>query len=153
MKLFDTLKNFEHTFTGWVAKAYVKFRNEEPALVAMGDRVYPYVKSATQIALSFEAPAVAAAAGPILDEIHAKIDTAAALLYDFGPHPTVVNALQTASNDLASFEQTAGIKSDGAKTAISKALSSLQAFVAAVTGAAANITPPPPLDKVPDPAA
>lgn len=153
MKLLDTLKSWEHTFTGWVAKAYVAFRNEEPSLIAMGDRVYPYVKSAVQIAIGFESPEVAKAAGPLMDTIHAKIDTAAALLYDFGAHPTVVTALQTAQDDLASFEATAGIKSDAAKGAISKALSSFQALVAAVIGAAGSIHPPliptPPTGTVP----
>lgn len=141
MSVLDTLKSWEHTFTGWVAKAYSAFRKEEPSVIALGDRVFPYVKNATQIALSFEDPAVAAAAGPIMDQIHAKLDTAASLLYDFGPNPTVTGAIQTAQTDLASFEQTAGIKSDGAKNAISKALSSLQAFVAAVTGVAGAVKP------------
>lgn len=142
MSVLDTLKSWEHNFTSFVAKAYTAFRKEEPTVIALGDRVFPYVKSATQIALSFEAPEVAAAAGPIMDQIHSKLDTAASLLYDFGPNPTVAGALQTAQNDLASFEQTAGIKSDGAKNAISKALSSFQAFVAAVTGAASAVTQP-----------
>lgn len=138
MKLLDTLKSWEHTFTSFVVKAYTAFRNEEPTVIAVADRVFPYVKNATQIALSFEDPAIAAAAGPIMDQIHAKIDTAASLLYDFGPHPNVAGALQTAAGDLASFESVAGIKSDGAKDAINKALRSLQAFVASVTGAAAS---------------
>lgn len=141
MKLFDTLKSWEHTFTAWVAKAYVTFRNEEPSLVAMGDRVYPYTKKAIQIGLSFEDPAIAAAAGPIMDTIHAKIDTAAALLYDFGPHPDVVSALQTANADLASFESVAGIKSQAAKDAIQKGITSFAAFVASVLGAAASFKP------------
>lgn len=137
MKIWDTLKSFEHTFTTWVAKQYQAFRNEEPALVALGDRVYPYVKQALTIGISFESPEIAKVAGPILDTIHAKIDTAAALLYDFGPHPTVTTALQTIQTDLATFEQTAGIKSTAAIGAIEKAVSSFNAFVAAVTSAAA----------------
>lgn len=135
MKLFDTLKNWQHTFTAWAAKQYQAFRGAEPELVALGDRVYPYVKQALLIGLSFESPAIAAAAGPIADAIHAKIDAAAALLYDFGPHPTVLSALQTAQADLASFEQTAGIKSAGAQNAISKALASFGAFVDAIRAA------------------
>jgi hypothetical protein len=157
MKLLDTLKSWEHTFTAWVAKAYVTVRNEEPSLVAMGDRVYPYVRQAVQIGLSYEAPEVTAVALPIMDEIHAKMDTAAALLYDFGPHPDVVSALQTVQTNLSSLESTAGIKSDAAKSAILKALTSFSAFLAAVTGAAASFKPgiidPPHTDPVPHPAA
>lgn len=141
MSVLDTLKNFEHTFTNFVAKEYAKFRSEEPKIVALGDRVFPYVKSATQIALSFESPTIAAAAGPFLDSIHAKLDTAASLLYDFGPNPTVAGVLATAQNDLGSFETTANITNTASKDAISKALSSLQAFVASVMGAIAATQP------------
>jgi len=138
MKLLDILKQDEHNFTAWVAKEYQAFRNVEPTLVQVSDRVYPYVKSAVQIAIGFESPAVAALAGPIIDKIHAGLDTAAGLVYDFGATPTAAGVLTTVQSDMASLETVAGIKSDGAKNAISKALSSLNALVAAVTGAIAG---------------
>lgn len=148
MGLIDTLKKAEHTFTAWVAKTYQAFRNEEPTIVAISDRVYPYVKSAVQIAIGFESPEVAAAAGPIIDKIHAGLDTAAGLVYDFGATPTAAGILSTVQSDLGSLESVAGIKSDGAKNAISKALSSLGALAAAITGAITltgkPLLPPPP---------
>lgn len=141
MSLLDTLKNAEHTFTAWVAKTYQAFRNVEPTLIQVSDRVYPYVKSAVQIAIGFESPAVAAAAGPIVDKIHAGLDTAAGLVYDFGATPTAAGILNTVQSDLGSLESTAGIKSDAAKNAIAKALSSLQGLTSAVTGAISATQP------------
>ena len=69
--LLQKLEGFEHTFTAFIAKQYQAFRNEEPSLIALSDRVFPYAKSALQIAIGFESPAIAAAAGPILDAVHA----------------------------------------------------------------------------------
>lgn len=134
MKLLDILKQDEHNFTAWVAKEYQDFRNEEPTLIKVSDRVYPYVKSAVQIAIGFESPAVAALAGPIIDKIHAGLDTAAGLVYDFGATPDAAGVLSTVQSQIGSLETVAGIKSDGAKNAISKGLSALNGLIAAITG-------------------
>jgi hypothetical protein len=141
MKLLDTLSNFEHTFTNWAAKEYQAFRKEEPTLIALSDRVFPYAKSALEIGLSFESPAVALAAGPILDKIHSNFDTAAGLIYDFGANPTVASVLTTAQANLGSFEDVAGIKSPEAIAAVGKAMSSVQALSASVFGAIAAARP------------
>jgi hypothetical protein len=142
MSLLSTLQSWEHTFTAWAAKEYQAFRNEEPTIVALADRVFPYVKSAIQIAIGFESPAVAVAAGALLDKIHAEVDTASGLLYDFGANPTVQSSLATIQNDIGSLESVAGIKSQQAKDAVAKALSSVQALAAAVAGAIAAAAPP-----------
>lgn len=142
MKLLDTLKEYEHSFTAWVAKEYQAFRNEEPSLVALADRVFPYAKSAIQIGLSFESPAIATAAGPILDKIHSTFDTASGLIYDFGASPTVSSLIATAQNDLSTFESVSGIKSTQAKDAVQKALTSIQALASAVTAMIAAAAPP-----------
>lgn len=140
--LLQKLEGFEHTFTGFVAKEYQAFRGEEPSLIALSDRVFPYAKSAVQIALSFESPAIAAAAGPIFDKLHSSFDTAASLLYDFGANPTVSSALDTATANLATFETAANITNPASVAAIAKALSSVQALVSAVKGSIVAVTQP-----------
>ncbi len=137
MSIFSTLASYEHTFTAWCAKEWQKFWKAEPSLVALADRVFPYAKSALQIGLSFEAPAVAAAAGPVLDKIHSGLDVAAGLLYDFGAHPTVSGVISTVQSDMSSLESVAGIKSTQAKDSIAKAMNSVAALQSAVTGAIA----------------
>lgn len=141
MSILSTLSSWDHTFTNWVAKSYQAFHKEEPSLVALADRVFPYAKAAIQIGISFESPAVAALAGPVLDKIHAGLDTTAGILYDFGPSPTVSNSLSILTADLGSLETVAGIKSDAAKNAISKTANSLQALNSAVSGAIQAVTP------------
>jgi hypothetical protein len=127
-----------HTVTSWCAKEYQVFRKEEPTLVALSDRVFPYIKSAVQIALQLEGEsALSAPAGALLDTIHAKADTAAALIYDFGANPTVSSAVADVQQNLGQFEAVAGIKSTSAKDAIAKAISGAAGLQTAVQGAIA----------------
>jgi hypothetical protein len=133
---------FEHTVVSWCAKEYQVFRKEEPTIIALADRAFPYVKSAVQIALTLEGQAgLSAAAGPLLDSIHAKADTAAALLYDFGPNPTVSSAITTLQGDISQFASVAGIKSPGATDALNKAVNGVAALSTAIKGAIAAATP------------
>jgi|GEM_PF-3627106 len=144
MKIFDTLKSFEHTFAAWVAKGYQVFRNDEPTVVALADRVFPYVKSAVQIGLTLEGQgALSVAAGALLDTVHAKADVAAGLLYDFGPSPTVVSAVNDLQQNLGQITSVLGIKSTAAQSAVAKAVGEVSALSAAVQGAIAVVQPAP----------
>lgn len=143
---------FEHTVTSWVAKEFQAFHNAEPSLIAISDRVFPYAKSAIQIALGLAGQTVLSAeAGTLLDSIHAKIDTASALLYDFGANPTVQSAVTKIQNDIASVESVAGIKSTAAQAALAKATAGLAALLTAIQGAINAAKPPAPPAQNPTP--
>ncbi|HUX43538.1 MAG TPA: hypothetical protein VMV57_02190 [Terracidiphilus sp.] len=134
---------WEHTFTAWAAKEFQAFRKEEPTLIAISDRTFPYVKSVIEIALGFEGQAaLVGPAGVLMDSIHAKIDTAAGLIYDFGATPTVASSIATIQSDVASIASVAGIKSAAANDALNKAVSSLAGLSTAVQGALASAPPP-----------
>lgn len=139
--LLQKLKGFEHTFVGYIAKEYQAFRKEEPTLIALSDRAYPYIKSALQIAIGFESPAIAAAVGPLVDKIHSSFDTAVSLLYDFGANPTVASDFDTAIANLASFETAANITNTASKAAIAKALLNAQALAAAIKNSIDAVQP------------
>ncbi len=141
MKILAALVGYEHTFTSWVAKEFTKARNEEPTLQALADRVFPYAKSAIEIGLTLESPAIAAAAAPVLDKIKAGMDVAGGLLYDFGAQPTVASTIATVEGDIGSLETVAGIKNQGTIDAIAKGLSSVNALAAAVTQGIAAAAP------------
>ena len=138
------LKGFEHTFVHWVTTAYQAVEKDLPALDALADRTFPYITSALDIALSYEGPEVVAIANPILAKIQASLDTASGLITDFGATPSAQGILTTVQNDISTIETTAGIKSAKAQDAVSKALSSAQAFTAALTGAIAAAAPESP---------
>lgn len=131
-----------HTVTAWCAKEYQAFRKEEPTLAALGDRVFPYVKGAVQIALQLEGQAaLSPEAGVLLDTIHAKADTAAALIYDFGANPTVSSAVADVQQNLSQFESVAGIKNPAAVSAIGKAVNGVAGLQTAIQGAIAAAAP------------
>ena len=133
---------WEHTVTAWCAKEYQAFRKEEPTLIALSDRVFPYIKSAIQIALQFDGqPTLSGAAGALLDAIHAKADTAAALIYDFGANPTVASAVSDVQQNLGQIESVVGLKSAAAKDAVAKAVNGADALQTAIQGAIAAATP------------
>lgn len=137
---------WEHTFTAWVAKEYQLFCKAEPTLVALGDRVFPYVKSAVQIALELEGqPQLCAPAGALLEAIHAKLDTAAGLLYDFGATPTVASSIAEVQQNIGAFEGVAAIKSTAAQDALAKAVNALSALSTALVPTLASTVIPPAL--------
>jgi len=133
---------WEHTVTAWCATEYQAFRKEEPTLIALSDRVFPYIKSAVQIALQLEGQAaLSAPAGALLDTIHAKVDTTAALIYDFGANPTVSSAVADVQANLGQIESVAGIKNPAAVAAIGKAVSGAASLQTAIQGAIAAAIP------------
>ncbi len=133
---------WEHTVTAWCAKEYQAFRKEEPTLVALSDRVFPYIKSAIQIALQLDGQTtLSAAAGTLIDTIHAKLDTAAALIFDFGANPTVATAVSDVQQHLGQIESVVGLKSTAAKDAVAKAVNGAAGLQTAIQGAIAAATP------------
>ena len=152
MGFLDEVKKLEakgmawaHTVTEWCAKEYQAFHAEEPTLVALGDRVLPYIKSAVQIALSLEGQSqLSGPAGALLDAIHAKADTAAALIYDFGANPTTASAVADLQQNLSQVESVVGLKSTAAKGAVTKAINGAAALSTAIQGAIAAAKPAAP---------
>ncbi len=134
MSILDSLKKFEHTFTSWVANSYAKFYKAEPTLVATVDRVAPYIKSATTIAVGFEFGGSAAGeAGKIVDEIHADADNLMGIIYDFGPTPHAMDVLNGIKANLGTLLTAGHIKSVKATDAVTKAVNSADALGQAIT--------------------
>ena len=145
------LKGFEHTFVHWVTGAYIAVEKDLPALDKLADRTFPLHHLRLADWSCRRGPAAAAAAGPVMNEIKAALDTASGLITDFGATPTVQGILTTVQSKIGSIEQVAGIKSATAQNAVSKALASAQAFTAAVSGAIAAATPAPEPEPEPEP--
>jgi hypothetical protein len=142
MSVLDTLKSFEHTFTGWVAKAYAAFHKAEPTIVAVSDKALPYIKAATSIAVGFEfGGAAAEAAVKIEDEIHNSADVLMGVIYDFGATPKALDILNGIKASLGSLLALGHIKSASATDAVTKAVNSADALAQLISDGIAAIKP------------
>lgn len=141
MSFLDTLKNFAHTFTSWVANEYAKLYGAMPAINQVADSVFKYAIPAIQILVGMEAGQPAAAlVGSVAADAQSSLHAASALMYDFGPHPSVTGIVQGVQSNLNSLLTAGHIKNQNSIDTATKIVNSLGALVAALP---ASTTPAP----------
>lgn len=140
MSLLDTLKNYEHTFTAWVAKEYKALYAAEPEIKAITGNVYKYAVPALQLAITAEGgPAAGAAFATVAAGVQQELTAANSLIYDFGPSPTAASMIANSAAILKDATTVAEVKNQQTKDIVTKVGASLTALAASVTAA----VPPP----------
>jgi len=133
MSFLDKFKNFAHTFTAWVAKEYTKLYAVEPTINAVADSVFKYAIPAIQILVGMEAGAPAATAvGAIAAEAQSSLHAASALIYDFGPSPTITGIVKGVQDNLGALLTAGHITNPASVDATNKIVNSLGALVSAL---------------------
>lgn len=133
MNILKTLEAFKGTFTNWVAKAYAALYKEEPKIEAVADTVLKYAIPALLILIGMEAGQPAATeVGVIANEAVKDLHAVSALIYDFGPNPTVAGMVAGIQNNLAGLLTAGHITNAGSVAGVNKVVNSLGALVAAL---------------------
>lgn len=145
MSFFSTLKNYAHTFTAWVAKEYTKLYAAEPTIAAVADSVFKYTIPALQILVGMEAGAPAAnVVGTIAAEAQSSLHAASALIYDFGPSPTVTSIVKGVQDNIGTLLTAGHVTNPASVDAANKIVNSLAALVSTLpptSGAMADLKP------------
>lgn len=138
MSLIDTLKNYEHTFTAWVAKEYAKIYNATPKVEQVADATFKYVIPAVQlIAQASGNEAAAAVIGAVATEAQNSLHAASGLVYDFGPSPTAATIVSGVQDNLSQLLAAGHIKNIETQAKVTKVVNSLGALVSAIGAATA----------------
>lgn len=147
MKIWEDVKEAEHTVVSWLAKEYSIFYTKEPAIDSIVDSTVKYVEIGLPIVLGMTGgAALEPVIEGVLDEVVSDLKVVSSTVYDFGPSPTAATILSGVQSNLADLE-TAGHVKDPAKIA------KLKLIVNAVGALAAVITKAIEAAKAPVPAA
>lgn len=130
MSILNTLGNFAHTFTAWVAKEYAKLYNAEPEINAVADSVFKYAIPAIQILVGMEAGQPAAAlVGQVAKEAQSSLHAASALIYDFGPQPSVTGIIKGVQDNLSGLLKAGHVMNQQSVDTANKIVNSLGGLV------------------------
>jgi hypothetical protein len=130
--IFKDIENAEHSTCAWFEKEYVKLHSEMPKIVAIADKILPYVSLLLQTVIGAEAGQPAATeAGVILAKAQSDLDIANAVIYDTGATPTAVSAITAVATNLKGVLTAAQISNPTSVATVTKAVSELGTLVAA----------------------
>lgn len=133
MSFLDGLKNFAHTFTSWVANEYHKLYGDVPKIEQVADSVFKYAIPAVQILVGLEAGQPAATlVGQVAAEAQSSMHAASALIYDFGPQPSVTGIVKGVQDNLSNLLNAGHITNAQSVDTATKIVNSLGALVAAL---------------------
>lgn len=147
MSVLTAIKNAEHSFAGWVEKAWAKIYGLAPTLEQVAATTLKYVGPALQMVVTAEVGAPAGAVvGSVIGEVQSDLLAASSLIHDFGASPTLSSIFSGVNADLSSLLTAGHIKSPVAITAINRVITEIEvlaaAFEKAVSGAKAVVAAP-----------
>lgn len=131
MSILDTLKNFEHTATHWIATEWQKVFSAIPKVETVADTFFKYAIPGTGIILdAIGQGELAAPATAILTEAQKDLHAVSALVYDFGATPQAKGILTAVANNLGTLATDAHIVSINATDKVNKIVAGANALAA-----------------------
>lgn len=129
MSIFSGIENAAHTFVGWIESEWTKFEKAAPSIEALTEAGAKYAVGVLTIVSAQVEPGSEAA--KIISTALADIETASAVVYDAGAHPSVATLWQDIVGNLGALETATGIKNPGTVATVAKVISTLAALAQA----------------------